>query len=50
MIDRNIEEALDLALMKIDRDDAIDPAAVSMFATSFAVMGSRAEALRSWRE
>lgn len=25
MIDRNIEEALDLALMKIDRDDAIDP-------------------------
>ena len=25
MIDRNVEETLDLALMEIDRDDAIDP-------------------------
>ena len=49
MIDRNIEEALDLALMKIEMMRST-PAAVSMFATSFAVMGSRAEALRSWRE
>ena len=50
VVDRVVEEALDLAGVQVDGDDAIRARRrSSMSATRRAVIGSRPSALRSWR-
>ena len=45
----DVKEALDLALVQVDGDDLVHAGGSRRLATRRAVMGSRADALRSWR-
>ncbi len=49
IVGRDIEEALDLPGVEIDRKDAVGPAAVMRLATSLAEIGVRGPGLRSCR-
>ena len=50
MVDRQVEEALQLVLMEVDRQHAIGSrASETMLAISLALMATRGWSLRSWR-
>jgi hypothetical protein len=49
VIDREIEETLDLGGVQVERHRRSARAAVIMLATSLAVIGVRPSSLRSWR-
>ena len=49
VVDRDVEEALDLTGVQVDGQHASRAAAVIRSATSLAVIGVRGATLRSWR-
>ena len=49
VIDRDVEEPLDLRLVQVHRQHAIGAGGRSRFATSLAEIGTRGLSLRSWR-